>query len=197
MFLPFDQIIPWLLAYKYVVLLPLTVIEGPIVTIIAGFLSSASHLNLWIAYLIVIVGDLLGDCIFYAIGRWGGGEGIRRWGKYVGITVDGMTRLEKHFERHAGKTLIAAKLTHAIGAIVLAAAGLAKVPIGRFVWYNFLATIPKSLALILVGYYFGRAYVAYNQFLSTATLFTLASAGLALLAYVALRRFGKLYEKDL
>src|SRR4030043_408463 len=44
------QIIAWLAKYKYFVLFPFAVLEGPIVTVIAGYLSSMNLLNFWIVY---------------------------------------------------------------------------------------------------------------------------------------------------
>ena len=52
-------------------LAPLSVIEGPIVTVLAGWLSSVIGAQIWQIALVVIAGDLLGDVIFYAAGRAG------------------------------------------------------------------------------------------------------------------------------
>ena len=41
-------VLTWLLAYRYVILFPLVVIVGPIVTILAGFLASLGQFNLFI-----------------------------------------------------------------------------------------------------------------------------------------------------
>jgi len=39
------QIVNWLLAYKYLLLFPIAVIAGPIITVIGGFLSSLGYFN--------------------------------------------------------------------------------------------------------------------------------------------------------
>ena len=56
-----DQIIGWLLVYKYFILFPVMVIEGPIITIIAGFLSSLELLNPFLVYVVVVIADLTGS----------------------------------------------------------------------------------------------------------------------------------------
>jgi membrane protein DedA with SNARE-associated domain len=48
------QVIGWLVHYKYVVLFPIMVVEGPIITVLAGFLASLGSLNLLAAYSIVV-----------------------------------------------------------------------------------------------------------------------------------------------
>lgn len=67
----FQQIISLLTAYKYFFLFPIVVVEGPIITVIAGFLSSLGYLNIIIAYLVVVAGDIVGDSAYYAIGFYG------------------------------------------------------------------------------------------------------------------------------
>ena len=42
-------------------------------------------------------------------------------------------------------------------------------PIGTFLWYNTLAELPKSLMLVLVGYYFGYAYNLIDGYLAKAS----------------------------
>lgn len=103
--------------------------------------------------------------MYYAIGRWGKEQFLKRWGKYVGITPERLAALETHFTKHGGKTLSIGKLTHGIGSVFLAAAGAAEYPYGKFLWFNLLSTLPKSLALLIVGFYFGRAYESLDQYL--------------------------------
>ncbi len=165
-----EQIIEWLLIYKYIVLFPIMVIEGPIITIIAGFLSSLELLSIYIAFLVVVVADLTGDFIYYSIGRWGRKKFIDKWGKYIGIDPARIGRLEDHFLKHRKKTLIIGKISHAIGAPILVAAGIVKVPIIEFLWVNLLATLPKSFLFLFIGYHFGQAYVKLDQYLDYFTI---------------------------
>ncbi|HUZ60693.1 MAG TPA: hypothetical protein VMU83_18125, partial [Hanamia sp.] len=60
-----------LLKFRYVILFPLAVVEGPILAVIAGFLCTEGYLNLFIVYTIIVLGDITGDTICYLFGRWG------------------------------------------------------------------------------------------------------------------------------
>ncbi len=71
MFVATSEIVEWLSEYRYFALLPLAVAERPIVTIIAGYLSSVGRLSLLVVLPVVIVGDLVGDSLLYFTGRWG------------------------------------------------------------------------------------------------------------------------------
>ncbi|MEI7498371.1 MAG: DedA family protein [Candidatus Falkowbacteria bacterium] len=180
-------VIQELLQYKYFLLFPLTVIEGPIITVVAGLLVALGNFNFWYVLVVVVLGDLTGDSMYYAIGRWGKETFIKRWGKYLGITADRVLRIEKHFGEHSGKTLLTGKLTHGIGAIFLVAAGLAKMPFGKYFWYNVLATIPKSLVLIFVGYYYGFALTRVKSWLEAISFLFIGLALAGGLWYVMFR----------
>jgi membrane protein DedA with SNARE-associated domain len=169
----FAPLIASLETYKYIALLPIVVIEGPVATVLAGFLSSMSYLSLGISYVIVVLGDLVGDMIYYALGYWGRGGIIEKYGSYVGITGKRLSQLEAHFQDHAGKTLLLGKLTHGIGIVALIAAGTARVPFIKFLWYNLVATLPKSLILLLVGFYFGEAYMKLSRYLDYTAVIAL------------------------
>lgn len=188
MVLPLEQLLLWLVSYRYAVLFPAVVVEGPIVTIIAGFLASQGHFNLVPVYALIVVGDVVGDTFYYALGRWGRQQVVDRWGKYVGITTERVATLEHHFQHHSGKTLIIGKLSHAVGVAILVAAGAAKMSYGRFVWFNFVGSLPKSLGLLLIGFFFGQAYVQLSRFLDYAALATGILGLLGILVYVVVTK---------
>ncbi len=151
------QINQLLLSFRYFILFPLVVIEGPIITVIAGFFISLGQLDFYLTYLLVVAGDLAGDSLYYLLGRFGKTGFLSRWGRFIGLNQERITGIERHFNDHGGKTMFIGKLSHGIGAAFLVAAGLGRMPYPKFVWYNFLATAVKSLVLIAIGYYFGHA----------------------------------------
>lgn len=181
--------------YQYLFLFPLVVVEGPIATVLAGFLASVGQLNLLLTYGVIVVADVTGDSLYYAFGRYGGRKFIERWGRFVGIKMQAVERMEKHFKQHAGKTLVIGKVTHAVGAVVLVAGGIAKVPFWKFVWYNLLPTIPKSLLLLLLGFYFGQAYAKINTYLDNAAIGIVLLTIVFVVVYVVAQRVIYLYGK--
>jgi membrane protein DedA with SNARE-associated domain len=186
-------VISWLLQYRYVILFPLVVIEGPIVTILAGFLASLGQFSLLICYPLIVVADVLGDLFMYAQGRWGGKPAIQKWGHHFGIKPELIVRLEEHFKNHPGKTLIFGKISHFFGGPVLIAAGMARMKLGKFLWFNFLATLPKSLVLLLLGFYFGEAYVKFDKFFTFAGWAAAALVGICIIGYFIISKVGKKY----
>jgi membrane protein DedA with SNARE-associated domain len=178
-----SHVLQLLLHYKYELLFPLAVVEGPITTVLGGFLASSHHLNIYAVFLIVVLGDLIEDTFFYVLGRLGGVRLARTYGHYIGITEQRILNLEQHFVKHTGKTLIVGKITHGLGFTVLFSAGTAKVPYPKFMVYNLVSVMLKSLILVVVGYYFGYAYERIDAYLNYSTYILLVLAALLLVGY--------------
>lgn len=180
--------------YGYFVLFPIVVVEGPIITVIAGFLSSLEYLNPVVVYCVALAGNFVGDTLFYALGRWGRGSLIARWGKYVGVTPVRLEHMEGYFIRHGGKTLLLGKWSQALGAPILAGAGAARMPYARFMAFNVVGEVPKTLLFLLIGYYFGRSYVSIDKYLNYFSVGIILLAAVIVAVYVITKRLSK--DKD-
>lgn len=157
-----------LLVYKYAILLPIVIIEGPIITIIGAFLASQGFLNVYIVYLIAVLGNVIGDTIYYWIGRVGRHKVIPKYGHYLGVTDEKVRYAEVHYQKHLGKTLLFGKITEAPIVAILVMAGTTKVNFKKFLSMVTLIEIPKMFVLTLVGFYFGKYYVLIKQYLDTS-----------------------------
>ena len=193
-----DQIIELFATYRYALIFPLAVLEGPIVTVIASFLASQGYFNLFAVYGIAVLGDLVGDSLYYAIGYFGRNGFINKYGKYIGVAPEQVALLENHFNRHPRKTLVVGKLTHAMGVFVLVSAGGVRMPFGEYLLYNFLPTLAKSFIFLLVGYYFGTAFSQINSYLGWATFGGAALVLLVILLYFipkAIARYARTHHE--
>lgn len=153
-------------------------------TIAGGVLIANSQLRFWPVLAIVVAGDLMGDSALYALGRWGGIRMVTRWASQR--TIKRATDLQDQFRRKADQVLVTGKLTHAVGAPVLIAAGMVRMPFGRFLAVNFLTTLPKSLALLCLGYAFHSGYAAIGQNMTYYTI-VLLIAGMIVLCLILSR----------
>lgn len=191
-----DQVLHLLLSYKYLVLFPIVVFEGPIVTVIAGFLATSGRLDPFISFPLIVAGDLVGDTIYYFLGKWGGNKFALKWGKFFGLNESRLKKVERLFSMHGKKTLILGKLSHAIGVVILFAAGVVKFPYLNFLLLNLVATVPKSLALLLFGFFFGQAYARINYYFDVTAVATVIIALLCLLIYFYIEKTARKYSKE-
>jgi membrane protein DedA with SNARE-associated domain len=178
------QIMVWISAYKYIAVFVLAVLEGPIITVIAGFFASLGQMSLAVAFALIVIGDLVGDFLHYAAGRWGREAFVERWGRYVGITTERVIKMEGYFSVHPLKTYAFAKFAHGIGGVALVAAGLVREPLWEFFWYNLLFTVPKSALLLALGYFFGASLASIEAYLGLAGQIIVALCIVGVIIYV-------------
>ena len=155
------------------VLAPIAVLEGPIVTVIAAWLASQNMFSVWSVAIIVILADLVGDLGLYALGRWGLNRMPKKWRDKLGLSRARLVSAARHFQNKGVKTLVFGKLTHSAGAPVLVAAGVARMNVWVFMLTNLIATIPKSLAFVALGYWLGSHIGKIDSWLSKGSLILL------------------------
>lgn len=165
-----DTVLHLLQANGLLLLFPLAVIEGPIITVIAGWLARLGHLSIGWALLVLIAADLAGDSFLYALGRFGPEVLPPKWRTAFGLNSKRIAQVAGHFSKHGGRTLVAAKLTHTFGFIVLVAAGVSRMSLPAFLFFNLVGTIPKTLFFLLIGYEVGEAQVAIDNWIGRVSL---------------------------
>jgi membrane protein DedA with SNARE-associated domain len=154
--------------YRYLIILPLGVLEGPILSVICGFLVTLGFLDWYIAYPILVLADAIGDWLFYLLGRFGQPI-IIRWGRYAGITIDRLESTKRYFTIHHFKMVSASKLIHAGGLLGLIAAGAVKMPFMRFASQCLIISFLQTGFLFLMGVLFGNAYAQISHYLDYYT----------------------------
>jgi len=166
-------------------------IEGPTVGLIAGFFSRLHYLNFFTAYLVHVSGDFLADSIYYAIGYSGSKKILSYFTRWFNIPMDKAEKTKKIFYEHPCKIIIIGKLTHILGLPILVGAGLARYSWPKFLFFNFLATIIKSAALLSIGYYLADRWQKAESIFSYISL-----AGIALLVLLFFYFWGRYFFKN-
>lgn len=161
-----------IVSWKYLALFPLLIIEGFLVTIVAGFLVSTHTLSFYPTLAVVVIGDICSDIFYYSLGYRSSRLLQIRWALFMGLKPSRMKKIESLYDNHGGKILIVAKLTNALSLAAVVVAGLIKMPFRRFISFCIVAAIPKALILILIGYYFGNAYTDVSRLIQYVFLGT-------------------------
>lgn len=171
---PPDTILHFLEQYGYAAVFIAVMVEGPIATIIGGFVASLGILDVFAVFAIAALGDLCGDLLYYGLGRFGRYGAVAGLWHALGLRPERLARAAEYIERHGAKILLFAKYTQT-GFLALPASGAARMPLRRFLWYNTLGTLPKSLVLVVVGFFFGSAYRRLDGNLAKASLVLFAA----------------------
>ena len=148
------EIIQFFIKYKYQAIFPIAFFEGPIISIISGFLVSRSQLSFLPALIIVFLGDFLSDFIFYLIGR--GGRHAMQYIKFLRIPEEKLQKLEDQYKHHAWRTMIVAKMSYGLGIAFMVASGATRLSWKKFIGYVASLNFIRSILLMGIGYYFGK-----------------------------------------
>ena len=181
-------VLGWVINHGYWLMFLAMLIEGPIITAAAAFSFALGYFTLPAIFVLSLLGDLVADIIYYAIGYWGRISLVERYGHYFGLTNERMERIEHHLEAHGGKTLLALKLAPFIPTPGLMLVGVARMRLPKFTLISLAITIPKTILFMIVGYYFGQAYSTFSKD------FGYASMGIAVI--ILLYMFYKAYQKS-
>ena len=160
---------------------PMAIIEGPIVTVIAAYLAKLGYMTLLGVYIVCVIGDLIGDAMYYWIGRMGPAILPERWLAKLGVTEARQMALEGHFAKNGGRTLLLGKWTHSAGLPIMLASGAAKMNFSVYMWYNVLGTIPKTALFVAIGWFLGSAYTAIDTWIWRVSLALVLAVAVGLL----------------
>lgn len=184
-----EYIILLISKYGYFILFPIAVVEGPIATIIAGFFVSMAFLNFFLVYAIVVAGDVVGDTLCYAFGRWGGAIFFRWVGPYVGVTQEKLKKVQAYFNSHNHRVIVLSKFIHGIGISGLIVAGSLKVPYKRYFTICFFTSLIQSMALLVIGVLFGHAYIQLSRYLNYFASATIVIGASVVILIILFKKF--------
>ena len=100
----FAGVLQFLQTSGYGIMFILMLVEGPVITYIAAFAASLGIFNVFYVLILSFFGNLVGDLIFFFIGRVGKESSVQ---KYVHKSINDtkMGKLKMYLERNPGKTI--------------------------------------------------------------------------------------------
>jgi membrane protein DedA with SNARE-associated domain len=114
--------------------------------------------NIPLAVALATVGSVVGALVGYGIGLWGGRPLLDRYGRYVGIGSEDLDRADRWFERWGSWAVFLGRMVPLVRTFVSYPAGISRMPLGRFVLFSTLGSLPWNAALIVAGFLVGENY---------------------------------------
>lgn len=106
------------------------------------------------------VGAAAGSLAGYLVGAWGGRPLLDRYGRHVHIRPEDLDRADAWFARHGARAVFLARFVPLLRALISYPAGIARMPLGRYLLYSVLGSLPWNLALVTAGWVLGENYSA-------------------------------------
>jgi membrane protein DedA with SNARE-associated domain len=164
----------------------------------AGFLvSDPSQLepltrgpwSYWIVVIVATLGNTAGSLVGYAIGAWGGRPFLQRWGRYLLIRPHEIELAEEFFRKYGPATAFFSRLLPIVRTFISFPAGVARMPLGKFIAYSTAGALPWSMALVFAGQQLGAHWLDIRHALQPFDLL-IAVAVVAVVALFVWWRLG-------
>ena len=120
----------------------------------------------WGAVLAGVIGNTTGSLVGYAIGAYGGRPLLARYGRYVLISSHDIDLAERHFARWGDITVLVSRMLPIVRTFISIPAGIARMPLWRFVAFSVLGAIPWVMLLVWGGVVLGDHWVDIKRSLA-------------------------------
>lgn len=132
---------------------------------------SGADMNAIVIVLFATLGAILGALINYFLSLWIGKPLVYKFansklGHMLLLSGEKIDKAENYFNEHGAVSTFVGRLIPAIRQLISIPAGLAKMPLGRFIAFTALGAGIWNTVLALLGYYLGKA-VPEDQLIST------------------------------
>lgn len=138
-----------------------------------GAFAALGSLNIFMLLVLLTAAAILGDTANYWIGHFFGEKLVAN--PKVPIKKEHITRTQKFFDKHGGKTIILARFVPIVRTFAPFVAGIGKMHYGKFISFNIIGGIAWVLLVTLAGFFFGNIPVVKDNFSAVVIAIVLIS----------------------
>jgi membrane protein DedA with SNARE-associated domain len=161
-------------------------IPSEAIMLFAGFNVSEGNLTLFGIVAAGVLGNLAGSLIAYAAGYYGRIELLDR-NKLIHVNRRHLEWADGWFQRHGSATVFFTRMLPIIRTFISLPAGVARMPLGRFVVFTVAGSIPWVLMLAIIGREVGDRWDQWRDNLHYAD-YAIVAAIVIGIAYLIIRR---------
>lgn len=122
----------------------------------AGYWVAKGRMSLPIVLVCGTAGSVIGALANYWIAQLLGRAFVRRFGRYVLLSEHSLERAERYFATHGEISTLVGRLLPVIRHLISIPAGIARMPLERFVTYTAAGAFAWCAVLTGIGYFLGR-----------------------------------------
>lgn len=154
----------------------------------AGYLAHQGEMNAWVAIACGTLGSLVGAYANYFAARYLGRPLVLKYGRFVGISEEKFSRVERFFLRHGEISTFIGRLLPVIRHLISLPAGMAGMGHLRFSLYTLLGAGIWCTVLTGIGYAIGENQALILRYSHVALTLTIIGCGLILAVYILVQR---------
>ncbi len=133
-------------------------IPSEIVVPAGGVLAAVGRLNLVAVALTASVANVIGSLVAYGVAARWGTPLLLGPGRYAGIRRHHLEIADRWFDRYGAPAVLIGRMLPVVRTYISFPAGLARLPLGRFVVLTLAGALPWNFGLAWVGFTLGNHY---------------------------------------
>lgn len=138
-------------------------LPGDSLLFIVGTLAGGEFLNIWLAYIVLLIAATLGDTVNYWLGHHFGARVFSKDNSKI-FNRSYLEKTRVFYAKHGGKTIILARFVPIIRTFAPFVAGIGKMHYGTFLMYNIVGGFAWVTSLVFAGYFFGGLDIVKDNF---------------------------------
>jgi len=154
----------------------------------AGYLASKGTLNLYIIIIVGALANLTGSIGAYWLGYWGEETFVRdlikKYGKFVLITVHEYDHAERWFRKYGEKITFFSRILPVVRTFISLPAGIAEMKFKKFCIYSFFGSLIWSSFLTYIGFTLGKNWNSLHKYYQKFEYVIIAGCVILMLYYI-------------
>lgn len=189
-----NDILMWLTDLGYLGIaigLMIEIIPSEIVLAYGGYMVSNGSITFTGAIIAGVIGGTIAQMFLYWIGYYGGRPFLYKYGKYLLIQKHHIETAEKWFEKYGTGVVFSARFIPVVRHAISIPAGIAKMPLLKFVGLTVLAIIPWSILFVYLGIQLGSRWDHVENVAKTYTTPIMFGAAALIILYFGFKKLRK------
>ena len=124
--------------------------------------KGGTGLDIWLMFFLLTAAGILGNSLNYRLGMFFGIKVFKEENKI--LKLEYYNKSHMFFEKHGGKAIIFSRFLPIIRTVAPFVAGVARMPFGKFTYFNVLGGIAWISTLLFAGFLMGQIPFIKNNF---------------------------------
>ncbi|MDQ5944385.1 MAG: hypothetical protein QG658_452 [Patescibacteria group bacterium] len=132
---------------------------------LSGAAAKAGDMDILFVFILGVVMQTIGSSLAYWIGATGGETVVRKYGKYILISMHDYQKTHAWFEKNGAKAIFISRLTPVVRTYMGFVAGAAKMSFSSFLTQTIMGSFVWTLLWVGFGYVVGEEWRKYYEYL--------------------------------
>lgn len=143
-------------------------------------------LDIYILCILLCIAAILGNTTNYYLGNYFGPKVFKDGNKILKLEYYEKTNI--FFSKHGGKAIIFSRFMPIFRTIAPFVAGIGKMPLGRFTYFNIVGGLAWIISFLFIGYFFGGIPIIKQNFTIVIVIILILTALPAVFAAISVNK---------